>query len=344
MRKNRIAALSQAALLSLTALGCTTFPSFRRGGETTPLGAARPGPMKQLAAAVSGSSFGRSVSKAFQSGKEKSTPENDPTSLASGIAPTKAGDYVMMGENLEQNGDAEGARRMFHKALEMEPHHLGALVGLGRHFDRQGQLDRASEHYLEATQHHPNEATAYNDLGLCYARQRRYDDAVQALNRAIELQPDRALYRNNIAMALVAEGRVDEALAHLTDAHGPAIAHYNVAFLLNKQGLNRPALDHFKLALANDPSMEDAREWVDALSAGPEQGAADAMIAAAPVSNDAGVEEAAAGPLPEDVAPRGRQNVASLGRAPRASPPPTAGNLQPLPPVVVAPSSPTRRY
>lgn len=341
MRRNKFVVVGQAAFTALATLGCTGFPTFQ-GGQTTPLGATRPGPMKQLATSVSESRFGQSVSKVFQTAKKKPAPENDPTSLAAGVVPTKASDYVAMGENLEQNGDGESARRMFHKALEMEPHHLGALVGLGRHFDRQGQFDRASEHYLEATKYYPNDAIAFNDLGLSYARQRRFDEAVTALSRAVELAPDRALYRNNIAMVLVAQNRIDEALSHLTDAHGPAIAHYNVGFLLNRRGMKKAALDQFQLALNNDPSMADAREWVDALNLPMEQGG-EQMLAAAPDSIAPQAEEPDS--PPDSAAPHGRENVAVRNLVPPVSTAAeAAGKLQPLPPVVDEASPATRRY
>jgi len=341
VRKSYFAALGQTALISLAALGCAGFPSFRGGTPITPLAAPKPGPMKQIASAVSQSSLGKSVSKVFKTSKKNPVPPTDPTALASGIAPTKASDYVAMGETFEQNGDAEAARRMFHKALELEPQNLAAFIGLGRHFDRQGQLDRASEYYVLATRHYPKDPVAFNDLGLCYARQQRYDDAVVMLSRAIELDPDRALYRNNIAMALVAQGRNDEALAHLTDAHGPAKAHYNLGYLLDKRGQRQAALDHFKLALAENPAMDEAREWVESLSNVPEQGGDAPMIAAAAPAEQPNADSSAT--VGEE--PRRRESIAARDVAPRGVPLPvaTGNNLQPLPPVD-DPPSPTLRY
>ncbi len=336
MHTNKALIVSLAALSWAAASGCTAFPSLRQPAQTNPLASSQPGPMTKFTNAVAGSSFGKSVSKALQTAKKRPAPKNDPTALATGINPTKPSDYVAMGENLESSGDAEGARRMFHKALEMEPHHLAALIGLGRHFDRQGQLERASEHYLEATKYHPKEAVAFNDLGLCYARQRRYDDAVKALNRAIALEPDSALYRDNIAMVLVAQGRTAEALAHMTDAHGPAIAHYNLGYLLTKRGLNDAALEQFQRALKFNPSMEEAREWVLALSLPeqgvPGQGAPEQAIASAPASpTPVAVEPGSTAVQPGTGLPRNRVNVASRDLAPRM--PPAGMNLQPLPAV-----------
>jgi len=270
--KVTLLAMIPASLLLVLAAGCSSGPIFgnKQGIQTAPYPgqASRPGPVKQLASKVSDSNLGKSVSKAFQTASTKKHKPNfnDPVSLATKTKPPDADFYVDAGNVCAKDNDAENARVNYHKALEMKPHHLGALLGLARLFDRQGQLDRATEHYLEAAKHHPGEAAVYNDLGLCYARQAKYDDAVKALSRAVELQPDRALYRNNIATVLVVQGRINEAIAHLTDAHGAAIAHYNVGFLLNKRGQHRQALEQFKLALQSDPSMTAAGQWIESLS------------------------------------------------------------------------------
>ncbi|HUY91779.1 MAG TPA: tetratricopeptide repeat protein [Pirellulales bacterium] len=270
--KVTLLSLAQGSLLLMLAGGCSASAIFanKQGIQTTTYAGPNqpPGPMKQLASKVSNSSLGQSVSKVFHnaSAKKRKLPTNAPPSLADKLKPPDADFHVDAGNMCVKDNDPENARINYHKALEMKPHHLGALLGLARLFDRQGQMERATEHYLEATKYHPSEAAAYNDLGLCYARQAKYDDAVKALSRAVELQPDRALYRNNIATVLVVQGRIDEALAHLTDAHGAAIANYNVGFLLNKRGQSRQALEQFSLALQADPSMTSAQQWVESLS------------------------------------------------------------------------------
>lgn len=285
MDKLKLVAIAHAAVM-LAAVGCT-MPTFHKGYDAgQPMVGSRPGPVKQLATSVSESSFGRSVAKAFNfsARKKAKAQRSDPTSLARKTPPPTADDYVKLGESSDREGDAEGARQHYHKALDMEPHHLGALLGLGRLFDRQGQLDRAAAHYAEATNFHPHSSTAFNDLGLCLARQGRYNEAITALHRAIEINPDKTLYRNNIATVLVAEGRIDEALAHLTDAHGPAVAHYNIGYLLNKQGRRDQALQQFQLALQTEPSMTPARDWIEALSS-PDVASSDATAVAASVPN-----------------------------------------------------------
>jgi tetratricopeptide (TPR) repeat protein len=264
--------LAQAALVLTLAVGCSSGPLFggRQGIQARPLPAqaAKPGPVKQLAAKLGDSGLGQSVSKIFKtaSTKKPQPSVNDPISLATKTKKPDADFYVDAGDWCVKGNDTEGARENYHRALEMKRHHLGALLGLARLFDRQGQLERATEHYLEAVKYHPKEAIAFNDLGLCYARRQKYDEALAALQRAVDLQPDRVLYRNNIATVLVVQGRIDEALQHLTDAHGAAIAHYNIGFLLNKRGQRSQALDQFVLALEADPSMTAAQQWINSLS------------------------------------------------------------------------------
>ena len=129
--QNRFVASIQAAVLGLAATGCAGLSTSKSNSGMTPLGAQRPGVVKQLTSAVSESKLGKSVSLAYKNATKKTTHKNNPTALINGVEPTNPGDYVALGESLEQNDDGEGVRRMFHKVLELEPHNLDALVALG---------------------------------------------------------------------------------------------------------------------------------------------------------------------------------------------------------------------
>ena len=67
------------------------------------------------------------------------------------------------------------------------------------------------------------------------------------------------MYRNNLATVLLEAGRADDAVAVLTESHGPAVAHYNVGYLLNQRGDSAEALQHFQEALEIDPNFGAAR-------------------------------------------------------------------------------------
>ncbi len=189
-----------------------------------------------------------------------SAPEDDPLRLDR--MPKKIGPDVYVAaarlfENSSKFAEAEGK---YQEALQASPNHQNALVGLARLYDRQGQPQRAIEVYQKAIQAHPTSALVYNDLGLCFRRQRQLDKAVVALKKAVELNEENAKYRNNLAAALVDAGRPGEAYEQFAVVNAPAVAHYNVAYILQQKGQSAEATQHLQQALKHDASLAVARE------------------------------------------------------------------------------------
>lgn len=158
------------------------------------------------------------------------------------------------------NGRTPEAEAIYRQVLEDDPQHLGALLGLARLMDHYGKPEEAIQLYRVAVEAHPKEASAHNDLGLCYGRHRRFDEAAKELEQAVKIQPDKELYRNNLASVLVAQGRKNEALKHMLAVHPPAVAHYNVGFLLGQSGDIRGGIEQIDRALQADPNMQEARQ------------------------------------------------------------------------------------
>ena len=167
----------------------------------------------------------------------------------------------------EQSGSYDRAIEQYDKALAIEPENGPALIGYAHVLDRQGQKVKATEYYLRAFKAYPQDASVANDLGLCYARQGKFDRSIEYLEKAVELQPDRELYRNNIATVLVEVGRVDEAVSQVAAVYGEPIAHYNVGVLLKQRGRRQDAVEQFAAAVKQDPSLTQARDWLDQLTA-----------------------------------------------------------------------------
>jgi Tfp pilus assembly protein PilF len=191
-------------------------------------------------------------------------PSNDPTSLQSKATPS-AKLHLAAAQAAERSGKDAEAEEQYKKALEVDPKHAESLVGYARLKDRRGQLDQATELYRKASQAHPNNASLLNDLGLCLARQKKYQESVAALERAIALEPRSWLYRNNAAMVLVETGQVDAAVSHLKAVQGESVAHYNVGYILQKKGDLAGARAHFAKALAINPSLAQAKIWLEEL-------------------------------------------------------------------------------
>ena len=230
----------------------------------------------RLASGVLGDSMAaQSISSTFKDGVGKVSrmltpstpvkPANDPTALASKSKPSPRL-YTALGQLAERSGKFPEAEKRYQQALQLEPDYLGALLGYARLKDRQGQLNEATRLYQQAAKAHPNESAIFNDLGLCFARRRMLRESVAALERAIQLHPERRLYRNNIATVLVEMDKVDAALAQLSAVHDEAVAYYNLGYLLQKKGRGQAAVDLFAKALEKNPSLEEARIWIEKLA------------------------------------------------------------------------------
>lgn len=225
-----------------------------------------PGPLKKLGNSVTGV-FKRTGDAASGLTKKASKKPVDPLSLDVKAAPPGPEFYTRLAKVREQGGETATAQELYKKALQEDPHYLQAQLGSARLYDRLGRMDEATTGYLEAVRSHPTEASTFNDLALCYARQKKFNESAAALRRAVELRPEFPLYRNNLATVLVEQGRLDEAYQQLATVHGPAVAHYNLGFLLNKRGRPQDALQQFAMAVEKDPTFEPAQQWVESLSA-----------------------------------------------------------------------------
>jgi len=199
-------------------------------------------------------------------------PANDPTKLSTAHKPIGSKLYLRSAKMLEHRGDLQGARSHYERAVQTDPRQVQPLIALARFHDRRSQFDKASEYYQRAVKLDKSHSGACNDLALCLSRSGRIDEAVVALQRAIELKPKKVLYRNNIATVLISANRANEALDHLRAVHPPAIAHYNLGFLLTQQGHHRLARTHLRRAIEMDTTLTAARLVMNKLPAGDQNG------------------------------------------------------------------------
>ncbi len=262
----RTATICGVLAMALPCAGCSGTTLFQPGTPGGSISAVppQPGPLKKFAASV-GSTIDQAGKSLRGLVKESPTPPPDPISLDTKVEPPDAPFYVALARLREQANHQPAAIDMYQRALRLDPKHLPAQLGLARLYDRQGQLQKASELYQQAAKDHPGEPTVYNDLGLCLARQGRLPEAYSAIAKAVALRPSHALYRNNLASVLVEQGRIDEAFAQLAAVHGPAVAHYNLGYMLQRRGSKALAIQQFELALAADPSLDAAQQWLAAL-------------------------------------------------------------------------------
>jgi len=250
---------------------------------------------KQLAELERGqqpSSWTQKVTGVFQKKDQPIGPSRpntkviDPIALGFASGPPNAGLYLSMAKMSDQGGNTEHARSMYHRALSIQPNHLDGMLALARLEDREGQLDAALHYYQQAVQNHPQSAKALNDLSLCYARRGQVREALAPLQQAVQAAPEKALYRNNLAKVLIEMNDLNGAMQQLTAVHPPAVAQYNMGYLLHERNRDQEAAQYLAAAAQTDPNLGAAGTLLAEVTGRTQQVAQLAPGQRAPASND----------------------------------------------------------
>ena len=202
--------------------------------------------------------------------------------------------YVTAAHTHISNDNLQDAEDMYKRALKISPEYADALTGYAQLKNQQGAYGEAAAMYEKAAKAHPEDATVFNGMGLCHATHGNFERALPALEPHVALQPREMKYRNNIAMVLVEMGRYDEAFAHFRTLYDNSVAHYNLAYLIQKRGDKPAALEHFAAALATNPDFSEAKVWYEHL-AGTQTPVVQTPVVQAPVIQ---------GPFPYKLAPQ----------------------------------------
>ena len=120
------------------------------------------------------------------------------------------------------------------KALQSEPGNPEALASIARLHLRQGNQKQAIEYFQQALlkAKTPDDAKLYNELGLALNSAGDYPQAVAALEKSLELAPGTSKYANSLASVRFGGGDASAAYQVLLANNKPAIANYNMAYLL----------------------------------------------------------------------------------------------------------------
>lgn len=186
----------------------------------------------------------------------------------------EAYDYVLRGrERLARVTRADNleARRLFHKAAELDPRYAAAFVGLGNSYQNDlvyGWSDRPEEASRRAYEFgHRAVALDENDpathllLANVYLMTKEYRLALAQSDRALELNPNDADSHAVRGIILVWASRIDEAIAAFETAaqfdpnhsRPRSLAHVGMAYLL--AGRYEDAVRAFELSIGRNPEF-----------------------------------------------------------------------------------------
>jgi tetratricopeptide (TPR) repeat protein len=196
------------------------------------------------------------------SSMENANGESDSATNPLSIAPDT---FVAQGNYFESQGNYAKALDSYSRALEAEPKNAVALLSTARLYDRQQEIAKSIEFYQRTIQVAPTNADACMELGRVYAKSGDIASAQQHLRKAVELQPTNKSYRHALAGAMLDAGDANGSMAELARCETPAMAQYQMAYLLF-QRKNIPATQqHLTEALKIDPNLKPARDLLTSI-------------------------------------------------------------------------------
>jgi tetratricopeptide (TPR) repeat protein len=158
------------------------------------------------------------------------------------------------------------ARQAYQFALKIDPNNLEAQGRLGKLYSKIGDFERAQDTLKKAVAAHPKDASLWYDLGMCHNRRKDFSESARCLSKAVELEPENREYLKKLGFTLAWDGKIEQGLPYLVRAHGLALAHFNIACLLDQKQQPELAKQHCRLARgANGELLDQARELLAAL-------------------------------------------------------------------------------
>jgi Flp pilus assembly protein TadD len=158
-----------------------------------------------------------------------------------------------VGGLLQEADLANGSRRLFARALELDAANQAALLGLAASFERYGQYARAVEVLERSVASHPEDAEGWMRLAVNLQRTGRRGRAREVLAKlASGPGPEwvQALAQEEVARSLLTTGQVEEAAAGLAGAVSARPDEGGLRFLLayayDRLGRRRDALEQLR--------------------------------------------------------------------------------------------------
>ncbi|PHS16949.1 MAG: hypothetical protein COA78_03595 [Blastopirellula sp.] len=236
--------------------------------------------------------------------------------------------FLRAAAGYERSGNYVAAEQQYQLAVDFHPTDLKTLLSYGRLILRQGKLEAAIIPLKKATSIHPQNPIPHNDLGLLYARSNQFDKSLASIYKAIKLEPDNKRYRNNMANVLFEANRLKEAHSQFAYAHGTAVAHYNIAFLLQRRGDQELAKSHLQEALSQKVDFEEAEALLTLIENNPAESARVATKPSASIPSSS--KQGRLPPSPDNLtSPKSEIKLLP----PTGKTPPTPQSIRLLPPV-----------
>jgi Tfp pilus assembly protein PilF len=167
--------------------------------------------------------------------------------------------HLAYGRFEEQIGQPTEAHASYEKALAANPNAIEAVLGIARLDQLADKPKEAEAGFQKALKMKPGDPVVLAACGQFYASQSRYPDAMRYLNAAVAAAPKVPIYKHQLAVVATRSGDINAGVAIFNQLVGPDKAHYNVAFLLARDGKTELAAQECRAALSINPKFEPAK-------------------------------------------------------------------------------------
>jgi Flp pilus assembly protein TadD len=191
--------------------------------------------------------------------------DNDPTRLSTpaSVSPEV---FVAQGALWETTGDFTKAMDSYNRAVQVEPNNPAALASIARLQLRQQDFAAASDSFQKAIRVAPKDSALLNDYGMTRAKLGDVAGADLAIVQALAISPGTSRYANNLANIRFDAGDKDGALQILLQHNKPAVAHFNMAYLLYQAGNYNEAKEQLSEVLKHESSASQDSAVAQAVS------------------------------------------------------------------------------
>ena len=178
------------------------------------------------------------------------------------------------------------ARIEYQQAIAIDPTHIPAYQSLARLYVEMEDFEHAVATYRKALQLQPRNSSVWFGLGMCQARRKDWPASIDSLSHAVEFDPENRQYVNFLGFALARAGQYQASLNCFGRQSNEAMAHYQLARMLQHLQKYDLARQCVLTALQKDPNLKPAQELLTQLG--------DIPPASAPIRTASYTEEAPA--------------------------------------------------
>jgi len=166
--------------------------------------------------------------------------------------------FNLIGACYKEQGQLEGAAKMFQVAISINPKYAEAHFNLGVIHQALEHLNDAVDSYKKAIAIIPNYPEAYNNLGTSLYELGYLQSSIESLEWAIAYKHDFSEAHNNLGRSLNDYGRIGDAIKSFKDAithnSGYAKAYFNLALSLKDIGDKEGFLKNIEKTLEIKPA------------------------------------------------------------------------------------------